>query len=148
MSFLLPTTHGEPVDERCLVAGPEAVVDIHDRYSGRAAIEHGEQGRDAAEARAVADAGGDPDDGARHKAADDAGERALHSGHHHGHIGFKELLADMQQPVYAGHPDVVDAVHAASEHLCGHGSLFGHRDVRGPGGHHRHPPCPLGRPEF
>src|SRR3712207_7285857 len=44
----------------------EAVVDVHHRHPGRAAVEHPEQGGQPAERRAVADAGGDGDRSEEH----------------------------------------------------------------------------------
>src|SRR2546423_14767747 len=89
----LITHHLLSVDEAGDEARAEAVVYVDDRDVRGAGVEHAEQGRHAAEARAVADAGGDGDDGRGHQTADHTGERALHPRGHDTHARGAQALA-------------------------------------------------------
>jgi len=68
------------IDTGGYTGSAESVVYVDDGYVGGAAVEHAEQGGDAAEAGAVAYAGGDGNDGDSDEAAYYAGECAFHAG--------------------------------------------------------------------
>ena len=78
---------GDFIDQIGLVTGPEAVVNVDDGYARSTAIEHGEQGGNAAEAGTVTDAGGDGNDRTRNQSTHHAGQCAFHAGSDDGHIG-------------------------------------------------------------
>src|SRR5262245_55936775 len=69
------------VDERGDRGGAESVVDVDDRDAGRAAVQHSQERRDPAEARAVADARRHRHDRHAHQAGDHARKRAFHPGY-------------------------------------------------------------------
>ncbi len=71
----------QAVDAGGDAGGAEAVVDIHDGDVRGAGIQHTQQRGDAAEAGAVADAGGNGDHRRTDKAADNARQRAFHARH-------------------------------------------------------------------
>jgi hypothetical protein len=75
----LTPNQSEAVDAGGDAGGAETVVDIDDGDVGGATVEHAEERGDAAEAGAVADAGGDGNDRRGDEATDDAGQRAFHS---------------------------------------------------------------------
>ena len=77
---------------------------------GRARVEHRQQGGQPAERGAVPDAGRHRDQRHADQPADDRGQRALHPGDHDQAVGRLEPVADAEQPVEAGHADVVDRV--------------------------------------
>src|SRR6188508_3771792 len=60
---------------------PKPVVDVHDAHSTRAAVEHSQQRRNAAEAGAIADACWYGNHRHANQPADHAGQRTLHAGH-------------------------------------------------------------------
>ena len=60
--------------------GAKAVVDVDDGDAWGAAVEHGEQGGDAAKGCAVAHGGGHGDQGLSGEAGDDTGQGAVHAG--------------------------------------------------------------------
>ena len=68
-------------------------------------MRHGQERGDPAEIGAVADAGGNGDDGGGDESADDAGERAFHAGANDHDAGGGQPLAVAQKAVNAGLPD-------------------------------------------
>ena len=120
-------------DVRGRIGSAESVIDVHHRDARAAGIEHPEQGGDAAETGAVADARGHGDDGLADKAGDGAGEGAFHPGGHNDGVARLEPIPYGDKPVNACDADVADAVHAAAEGLEGDGGFFGDGDVRCPG---------------
>jgi hypothetical protein len=123
----------EAVDEAGDVAGAEAVVDIDDGDVAGATVEHAEQGGEAVEAGAIADAGGDGDDGAGYKAADGAGERPFHAGADDDDAGLGEALAIVHEAMDAGDPDIVDGIDGIAHDFGGKLGLFGDGHVAGAG---------------
>ena len=105
-----------PGDPGGVHAGAVAVVDVDDRDAGRAGVEHRQQGGDAAERRAVPDAGGHRDERYAGQPADHGRQRALHAGDDDQAVGGGEPVADAEQPVQAGDADVVDPVDAGAVH--------------------------------
>ena len=77
----------------------EAVVDIHDRDTAGATVEHRQQRRDPPEAGAVTDAGGNRNDGDVDEPADDAWQGALHPSDHDDDMGGREPRVFGQQTV-------------------------------------------------
>src|SRR5438105_2670968 len=120
--FLLITHHSSliacfAVDEARDEARAEAVVYVDDRDVRGAGVEHAEQGRHAAEARAVADAGRDGDDGRGHQPADDRGERALHPRGHYEYARRAQALALGHDAVNARDARVPDSLDAVAHRL-------------------------------
>src|ERR1035437_252563 len=75
----------DSIDQTCLVACAEAVVDVYHRDVAGATVQHAEQRGESMKAGPVSYAGRHRDHGAGDQAADHAGERAFHAGadHHH-----------------------------------------------------------------
>ena len=124
------------IDAGGYAGGTEAVVDVDHGDAGGAAVEHAEEGGDATEAGAVADAGGDGDDGDGYEAAYYAGECAFHAGDADDYAGFGEFLAMVQEAVDAGDAYVVEAGHAIAHKLGGEDGFFGYGNVAGAGGNY------------
>src|SRR5438094_6312793 len=91
-------------------AGAEAVVDVDDRETGGARVQHREQRGDAAEARAVADARRHGDDRLVDEPADDARQRALHAGDDDQHPRRAETVATVEEAMDAGDTYVVETL--------------------------------------
>ena len=121
-----------------LHARAEAVVDVDDRDAGGAAGEHAEERGEAAEGGAVADAGGDANDGSVREAAHDAWQCAFHAGNHHDRVGTVQRGALRQDAVQRGHPGVVDALHMRAQRVGGDRRFFGNRQVGRSGGDYGH----------
>jgi hypothetical protein len=68
-------------------ARTKAVVDVDDRHSGCAGIQHGEQSRQTLKARAIADARRDRDHRSGHQSAHDGGQDPVHASDHDEHAG-------------------------------------------------------------
>ena len=98
---------GDPGGEH---ARAVAVVDVDDGHAGRAGVEHRQQRGEAAERRAVPDAGRHRDQRYAGQPADHGRQRALHAGDDDEAVGVLEPVADVEQPVQPGHADVVDRV--------------------------------------
>ena len=96
-----------------------------------------EQRREAAEARAVADAGRDGDDRHVHQPADHARQRAFHAGDDDDHAGGDEALVLGEQAVQAGDADVVEPVDRIAHDLGGDRRFLGDRQVGGAGARRR-----------
>src|ERR1035438_6564024 len=126
----------QAVDEAGNVAGAEAVIDVYHRDIAGTTVEHAEQGGEAVEARAIADAGGDGDHRAGNHAAHHAGKRTLHAGADHDDAGLGEALAVAHEAVDAGHPDIVDGVDFIAHQFRGDPGFFGHRHIAGAGADH------------
>ena len=103
---------------------------------GRAGVEHGEERGEAAEARAVADAGGHRDHRRAHQPGDQRRQRAVHAGDRDHRLGAADGVELSEQPVHAGDADVVVALDLAPEPLGADRGLFGHGEVGGAGGEH------------
>src|SRR5919197_442062 len=126
------------VDEAGDEARAEAVVYVDDRDVRRAGVEHAEQGGDAAEARAVADAGGDGDDRRGDQPADDRRERALHPGGDDEDARRAQALALGHDAVDAGDARVPDPLDAVAHRLGRERGLLGDGDVARAGGDDHH----------
>ncbi len=85
--------------------------------------EHGEERGHPLEGGAVAGAGGYGHDRCRREAADHTGQRTLHAGDHHHHVGHGQLVDLGQQPVEAGHAAVDQEVGREPESAL-HGRAF------------------------
>ena len=83
---------GQGVDLVGGETGPEAVVDVHHGHAAAAAVEHAEQGGEALEACAIADAGGHCDYGFVHKAGNNARQRAFHASDDDDEVNLKNIL--------------------------------------------------------
>ena len=116
----------QAVDAGGNARGAKTVVDVHDGNIGSAGIEHTEQRRDAAEAGAVADAGGHGDHWQRDETTDDAGEGSFHSGNANNDASLRELaLAMLEQAMNTGDADIVELIGAVTHHTRGEEGFFG-----------------------
>src|SRR6266516_2172071 len=97
----------DSVDAGGHAGGAEAVVDVDDGDVGGATVEHAEESGDAAEACAIADAGGNGDDRHGDEAADDAGKGAFHSGNTNNHARLRQFFSMLEQAVNPGDANVV-----------------------------------------
>ena len=109
--------------------GPESVVDIHDRDARGAAVQHPQEGGNAAEAGAVADAGRHGDHRHADQAGDDARQRPFHSGDDDDDARRREARPLAEQAMQPGHADVVEPRHIVSHQLGRTGSFLGHRQI-------------------
>src|SRR5215475_5565229 len=90
---------------------------VDHRYARRTAVEHAEEGGNAAETGAVADAGRDGDNGDAHQTRDHTRQRPFHtSNHDDGARGGKPLTL-AEKPVKSSNPDVVNALDRISHQL-------------------------------
>src|ERR1017187_2507108 len=126
----------QTVNQAGHVAGAEAVVDVHHRDVRGATVEHAEQGGEAVETGAIADAGGDGDHRAGNHAAHHAGKRTLHAGADHDDAGFGEAFAVAHEAVDAGHADIVDGVDFIAHQFRGDPGFLGDRHIAGAGANH------------
>ncbi len=122
---------GEAVDLCGGVSGAEAVVDVDHGDAAAAAIEHSEESGEAAEVRAVADAGGNGDDGASDESGDGAGEGALHSGDDDKDGALFEVFADGEQAMDAGDADIGDPFDGVPEEFERDGGFIGDGEIGG-----------------
>ena len=88
------------------VTRAKPVVDIHDRNTWRASVQHREKRREALKRRAVADARGDGDDGCVGQPGDDARKGAVHTGDDHEHIRVRQRFLMGEQAMEPGDADV------------------------------------------
>lgn len=112
----------------------EAIVDVHDDNTGGARGEHSEQRREAGELRAVSHAGRDRDDGAGGETTDHGGERSLHAGDDDERVGLLDRLANGEDSVDTGDPDIVEPLGGDPGHAQGLDRLFGDGSIAGAGG--------------
>lgn len=123
----------ESVDLAGGVAGPETVVDINDGDTTATAVEHAQQGGDASEACAIANAGGYGDYGAVDKSGHDAGQGAFHAGHYHEDIGLEEVGMAAENSMKSGYSNIEDALDLIAHDIGGDGGFFSDGYVTGPG---------------
>ncbi len=119
------------IDQRRQMARAETVVDVHHGHAGRATVEHGEQGGDAAEAGPVADGCGHGDHRRIGQPAHHRGQRTLHPRHHDDHIGLLDGRHMGKEPVQPGHAHIADFVGPVAHQVQGQGRLFQHRQIAG-----------------
>src|SRR5713226_3712333 len=119
------------VDHAREAAGAEAVVDIHHADVGGATVQHSQQRRQPAEARAVTRAGRHGDHRHADQARHHAWQSSLHPGDADDHARSLELLAMPQEPMQPGHADIVDGLGAVAHHFRGQAGLLGNRDIAG-----------------
>lgn len=120
------------------VAGFEAGVDVDDTNIGGAGVEHSKERGDAAKAGAIADAGGDGDDGTGDMSADDAGERSFHTGDHDNGVGFSNAVEFSEQPLWTGDADIDDQIGVRPHPIRRFANFLGNRQVTGSGGNDGH----------
>jgi len=127
---------GEGVDLGSLVARAEAVVDVHDRHTGGAAVEHRQQRREAVEARPITHGCGHRDDRASNEARNHARQGTLHAGDNHEGVRLQQLGKLVEQAVDTGDADVTDDVGIGAGHARGNRSFLRNRQVRRAGADH------------
>jgi hypothetical protein len=109
--------------------GAETVVDVDDRDAGRTAIEHGEEGCDAAEASAVPHARRYRNHRPRYQSSHDGRQGAVHPGHDDHDRGGGELFTRGEQAVDPRHADVRESRHRAPGGIRRFGRLLRDRQV-------------------
>ena len=117
-----------------------AVVDVDHGHAGSARVEHGQEGGEATERGAVADAGGHRHERYAGEPADDRGQRPLHARDHDQAVGLGEPVTDAEQSVESGDPDVGDLDDAGAMNPGGERGLGGDGGVRRAGRDDGHGP--------
>src|ERR671910_3451009 len=97
------------------IAGPKAIIDVNRSDAYGAAVEHGKQGGDSPEARAIADAGGHGDDRLIDEATNDAGQRPLHPRYNDQHPRLKEFFTSIEEAMDACDPHIIETLGRASQ---------------------------------
>lgn len=115
------------------VGGTEAVVDIYDGDTGSATGEHAQEGAQAGEVGAVADAGGNGDDGAGNETCHDAGQGAFHTRNDDQDVSGEKLINVRKEPVQASDADVVNPQDGVSHEIGGDSGFFSDGQVAGAG---------------
>jgi len=82
----------EHIDLAGGVTRAETVVNVHHGHTTAATVQHAEQRRDAAEARAVADARRHGNDRFGNQTGDDARQRAFHAGDDDEHVRTPDVF--------------------------------------------------------
>src|SRR5579863_4617073 len=82
---------------------------------------------------AIADAGGNGDDGLGNEAGDDAGQRAFHAGNDDDDICALDNFEFAENTVQAGDADVTDALDTVAHDFGGHGGFLGDGQIAGAG---------------
>ena len=126
---------GEAVDLSGGVSGTESVIDVDHGDSASAAVEHAEEGGEAAEVCAVSDAGRDCDDGATDESGHGAGEGAFHSGDDDENSAALEFFAYSEEAMDSCDADVRDAEDGVAKEVEGDGGFIGDGEVGGAGAH-------------
>jgi hypothetical protein len=108
----------------------EPVVNVDDGDSAGAAVQHGEQGSDAAETRAVADARRHGNDRRAHQPANHAWQRAFHAGDHDDHARRLKAMALGKKTMKTGDADVVQPIHGVAHDFGRDGRFLGDWYVR------------------
>jgi len=132
------------------VPGPVAVVDVDHGHAGRTGVEHGQQGRQAPERRAVADGRRHRDHRRGDEAGHQAGQRAVHPGDHDDDPGRPQLVQPGQDAMQPGDADIGDQIGGPAEVNRGQLRLPCDSEVGGTGRDHQDPSAVrrrrLGRP--
>src|SRR3989442_1347751 len=122
---LIPSSVYQTRDEACT----KTVVDIHYRHIRSTRVEHAEQRRQTIKRSSVPDPGGHCYDGNRNQSADNRRQRAFHPGDNNDHSSRFEIWPSSEQPVNAGHANVVDARHPVAHRGGGNGGFFRDRNI-------------------
>ena len=117
--------------------GPKPVVDVDDRYSRGATIEHCQQGGYPAEARPVPNARWHGDDRRCDETANDRRKRTVHPGDNDDDVSSGQRVAVRDDAMKACHADIVRAIDSVAKRPCSHHRLFSHPRVARPGSHHQ-----------
>ena len=86
----------------------KSVVNVDHGQTGRAAIQHAEQGRQSAQARAIPHAGWYGHNGRIDQPTDDGRQSAFHPGHHNQNVGSPKSVRMRQQAVNSGNADIIE----------------------------------------
>ncbi|HKF65569.1 MAG TPA: hypothetical protein VKB36_03545 [Vicinamibacterales bacterium] len=113
------------IDQTGDIRRPESVINVDHRDARRTAVEHAEEGGNAAETGAVADAGGDGDNRDAHQTRDHTRQRPFHAGNHDDGARGGKPLTLAEKPVKTSNPDVVNALDRISHQLGRNGGFFG-----------------------
>jgi hypothetical protein len=143
-----PPCAGPAGDEGCGCAGPDPVVDVHNRQAGRAGLEHRQERGLAFAAGTVTGRHREPDHRRVDQARDHPGQHPVHTGRDDQDVGapLDDLAQRLEQPMEAGHADVEDDAGLHTGGLEDHPSLLRHREVGGAGGEDRGPAAGRLRP--
>ena len=125
-------------DARRNTPGAKTVVDIDNRYTGAAAVEHSQECGKALEVGPVTHAGRQRHDRRGGDAGDDARQRPFHTGGNDDHVGVLDHRAIGEQPVHTGNTDIVDPVDVAPEEFRRYRGFLGHRNIGRARSNHEH----------
>ena len=126
-----------------MLAAPNPLSIFTTETPDGAAVQHAEEGGDAAEAGAVADAGGHRDHRHADETGDDARQRAFHAGDDDDHARGRQPGALAQHPMETGDAHVVHPLHLVAHQLRRARRFFRDEQVGGP--RRRHDDGPLSR---
>src|SRR6266571_3983948 len=104
---LTPSTNSQSVDAGGDAGGAEAVVDVDNGDVGDATVEHAKERGNPAETGAIAHTRGHSDYRHGDETANDAGQRAFHTGHANDDTGLHQFFAMFEQPVNPCNANVV-----------------------------------------
>jgi hypothetical protein len=117
------------VDPACDCRSAEPVVDVDDRDARCTAVEHAQQRRESAEARAVPDARRHRDDGNFDEPADHAWQRTFHARDDDDSACRCKTPMFPEQPVKTGNADIEQAIDRIAHYLCCHTRFFSDRQI-------------------
>lgn len=111
------------------VARTKAIINIHDRHAAAATVQHPEQRRETAKARAVTNAGRNGNHGLRNQTSDDARQGAFHAGNDNDNIRAAESFQTIKEPVNPGDADIANALDPVAHNLSSNRCFLGYRQI-------------------
>ncbi len=114
-------------------SGPESIINIHDRDSRGAGIEHRQKSRKSFKTGSVPLAGGHGDDRCVGPAAHHAGKGAIHSGRYNQNGGRIDFVPIVGQPMQSGNADVKKGFNRIPKKGKTDPGFFSYRNIGGPG---------------
>src|SRR4029079_5871942 len=108
------------VDCACDSRGAKSIVDVDDRDTTGAAIEHSKQRGNSAKTRAIADTCWNRNHGYIDETANHARQGPFHASDEHDDVCGGETRVLSKKPMESGDPDVVEPIDAIAHDLGGH----------------------------
>ena len=124
------------VDQSGRVTGAETIVYVYHCHAGSARVEHPQKRGYSAESNAISSRSGYAYDWFGDQTAHYGNKGALHPGHDNDYGRFFQSRLSGFQPVYSGHPDIIDSFNARPKNPGGQSGLFGHSHIGYAGGQH------------
>lgn len=119
------------IDRACHRRRAEPVVDIDDRDTGGAAVQHSKESGNSTKACSVPNTRWHRHNRDINKTGDDAGEGSFHAGHDNHDMRSVEARLLGEQSMQSRHSDIVEPVNAVPHDLCRDDRLLGDRQVGG-----------------